>query len=121
MEKVVLNKINKQTFISVPILALASGLLFESKLVAFNVFIGGLISWLSLRELAWAVKKFFGKPGFQFSVIGLSYVKLGLIFIFLWFIAMQGLFNIYGLLIGFISVLAISAKEAYLYVRRQTQ
>jgi len=121
MDKEVIKKINRQTLILVPALALASYLLWQDEIVAFNVILGGFISWLSLRELAWAVKKFFGKPMFQLTVIGLSYLKLGAIFLFLWFIAIKGLFNIKGLLIGFIAILIISAKEAYIYVKKQKE
>ncbi|MCX7987949.1 MAG: hypothetical protein N2647_00710 [Thermodesulfovibrio sp.] len=119
MEKEVIRRINRQTIIFVPLLALLSYLIWQNEIVSFNVILGGFISWLSLRELAWAVKKFFGKPMFQLTVIGLSYLKLGAIFLFLWFIAIKGLFNIKGLLIGFIAILIVSAKEAYLYIKRQ--
>ncbi len=119
MDKEVIRRINRQTIIFVPILAAASYLMWQNEIVAFNVILGGFISWLSLRELAWAVKKFFGKPMFQLTVIGLSYLKLGAIFLFLWFIAIKGLFNIKGLLIGFIAILIVSAKEAYVYIKKQ--
>lgn len=119
MDKEVIRRINRQTIIFVPILATASYLMWQDEIVAFNVILGGFISWLSLRELAWAVKKFFGKPMFQLTVIGLSYLKLGAIFLFLWFIAIKGLFNIKGLLIGFIAILIVSAKEAYVYIKKQ--
>jgi hypothetical protein len=121
MDREVIKRINKQTFILVPLLALASYLLWQNEIVSFNVILGGFISWLSLRELAWAVKKFFGKPKFQLTVIGLSYLKLGAIFLFLWFIAIKGLFNIKGLLIGFIAILIVSAKEAYIYIKKQRE
>jgi len=121
MDREVIKRINKQTFILVPLLALASYLLWQNEIVSFNVILGGFISWLSLRELAWAVKKFFGKPAFQLTVIGLSYLKLGAIFLFLWFIAIKGLFNIKGLLIGFIAILIVSAKEAYIYIKKQRE
>lgn len=119
MEREVIKRINRQTLILVPILAVASYLFWQNEIVSFNVILGGFISWLSLRELAWAVKKFFGKPMFQLTVIGLSYLKLGAIFLFLWFIAIKGLFNIKGLLIGFIAILIVSAKEAYIYIKNQ--
>ncbi|MCS7215689.1 MAG: ATP synthase subunit I [Thermodesulfovibrio sp.] len=119
MDKEVIKRINKQSLILVPVLALGSYLLWKNEIVALNVILGGLISWFSLRELAWAVKKFFGKPMFQLTVIGLSYLKLGAIFLFLWFLAIKGFFNIKGLLIGFIAILIISTKEAYLYIKRQ--
>jgi|YNPBryulayer2012_1023412.scaffolds.fasta_scaffold01744_4 hypothetical protein len=121
MDREVIKRINKQTFILVPLLALASYLLWQNEIVSFNVILGGFISWLSLRELAWAVKKFFGKPMFQLTVIGLSYLKLGAIFLFLWFIAIKGLFNIKGLLIGFIAILILSTKEAYIYIKKQRE
>ncbi|MDI1471709.1 MAG: hypothetical protein QMD43_01055 [Thermodesulfovibrio sp.] len=121
MDKEIIKKINRQTLILVPALALASYLLWQNEIVAFNVILGGFISWLSLRELAWAVKKFFGKPMFQLTVIGLSYLKLGAIFLFLWFIAIKGLFNIKGILIGFIAILIVSAKEAYIYIKKQKE
>jgi hypothetical protein len=121
MDREVIKRINKQTFILVPLLALASYLLWQNEIVSFNVILGGFISWLSLRELAWAVKKFFGKPAFQLTVIGLSYLKLGAIFLFLWFIAIKGLFNIKGLLIGFIAILILSTKEAYIYIKKQRE
>lgn len=119
MDKTLLKKINKQSLIVLPILAVMGWLLSNSWLVAFNVLLGGLISWLSLRELAWAVKKFFGKPMFQVAIIGLSYIKLGLIFIFLWFLAKQGLFNLWGLMSGFLVILILSTREAYFHTRRQ--
>ncbi len=56
---------------------------------------------------------------FQLTVIGLSYLKLGVIFLFLMFLAIHGLFSIKGLLIGFIAILIISTKEAYLFIRGQ--
>lgn len=119
MDKEVIKRLNRQTLILVPVLSLASYFVWESEIVALNVILGGFISWLSLRELAWAVKKFFGKPMFQLTVIGLSYLKLGAIFLFLWFIAIKGWFNIKGLLIGFIAILIISTKEAYIYIKNQ--
>lgn len=119
MDKEVIRRINRQTIIFVPLLTVASYLMWQDEIVAFNVILGGFISWLSLRELAWAVKKFFGKPMFQLTVIGLSYLKLGAIFLFLWFIAIKGLFNIKGLLIGFIAILIVSAKEAYVFIKKQ--
>lgn len=119
MDREVIKRINRQTFVLVPILAGISYLFWNDKIVSFNVLLGGLISWFSLRELAWAVKKFFGKPMFQLTVIGLSYLKLGAIFILLWFLATKGLFNIKGLLIGFIAILVVSIKEAYVYMKRQ--
>ncbi len=119
MDKETIKKINKGAIILIPILAVGSYLFWQDEIVAFNVILGGFISWLSLRELAWAVKKFFGKPMFQLTVIGLSYLKLGAIFLFLWFIAIKGLFNIKGLLIGFIATLIVSVKEAYAYIKKQ--
>ncbi len=119
MDKETIKRINKGAIILIPILAAGSYLFWEDKIVAFNVILGGFISWLSLRELAWAVKKFFGKPMFQLTVIGLSYLKLGAIFLFLWFIAIKGLFNIKGLLIGFIAILVVSVKEAYAFIKKQ--
>lgn len=119
MNREAIKRINRQTFILISFLTLASYLLWQNELMAFNVILGGFISWLSIRELAWAVKKFFGKPMFQVTVIGLSYLKLGAIFLFLWIVAIKGLFNVKGLLIGFIAVLIISAKEAYIYVKNQ--
>lgn len=121
MDREVIKRINRQTLILVPALAGLSYLFWNDLIVTFNVILGGFLSWLSLRELAWAVKKFFGKPMFQLTVIGLSYLKLGAIFLFLWFIAIKGLFNIKGLLIGFIAILIISTKEAYIYIKKQQQ
>ncbi len=119
MDRAVIKKINKQTSILVPVLAALSYIIWQNEIVVFNIALGGFISWLNLRELAWAIKKFFGKPMFQLTVIGLSYLKLGLIFLFLWFIAAKGWFNVKGLLIGFIVILIVSIKEAYIYVKRQ--
>lgn len=119
MDREVIRKINRQTIVLLPLIAGLSYIVSQNEIVAFNVILGGFISWLSLRELAWAVKKFFGKPMFQLTVIGLSYLKLGAIFLFLWFIAIKGLFNIKGLLIGFIAILIVSAKEAYFYIKKQ--
>lgn len=119
MDREVIKRINKQTLILVPVLAILTYLLWQNEIVAFNVILGGFISWFSLRELAWAVKKFFGKPAFQLTVVGLSYLKLGAIFLFLWFFAIKGLFDIKGLLIGFIAILIVSAKEAFIYIKKQ--
>lgn len=119
MDQEVIKRINKHTLVLLPIVCVLSYLVWQDKVVTINVVLGGIISWLSLRELAWAVKKFFGKPMFQIAVIGLSYLKLGAIFIFLWIIAVHGWFSIKGLLTGFIAVLFVSLKEAYLYARRQ--
>ncbi|MCS7202939.1 MAG: hypothetical protein NZ809_00620 [Thermodesulfovibrio sp.] len=119
MDKEVIKRINKYTFILLPLIALLSYLIWQNKVVTVNVFLGGFISWLSLRELSWAVKKFFGTPVFQIAVIGLSYLKLGAIFLFLWFIAAHGWFSVKGLLIGFLVILVVSLREAYLHARRQ--
>jgi len=119
MDKVIIKKINKQSLIVLPILAAVSWLVFNNWLAAFNVILGGVISWLSIKELSWAVKKFFGKPMFQVAIIGLSYIKLGIIFLFLWFLAMHGLFNFWGLMAGFLAILVLSTREAYFHVRRQ--
>lgn len=119
MDREVIKRINRQTLILVPVLTILTYILWQNEIVAFNVILGGFISWFSLRELAWAVKKFFGKPAFQLTVIGLSYLKLGAIFLFLWFFAIKGLFDIWGLLIGFIAILIVSTKEAFIYIKKQ--
>lgn len=59
MDREVIRRVNRQTLILVPSLALATYLIWQDWIVTFNVLLGGFISWLSLRELAWAVKKFF--------------------------------------------------------------
>jgi hypothetical protein len=118
MDKILIKKINKRTLVVLPILTGVSWLFFNSWLATFNVILGGLISWLSLNELFWAVKKFFGKPMFQVAIIGLSYIKIGIIFLFLWFLAMHGLFNLWGMITGFFAVLILSTLEAYFHVRR---
>jgi hypothetical protein len=118
VDKEVIKKISREVLILLPIFAFLSWILWD-KIIALNIMIGGLTSWLSLKELSWAVKKFFGKPMFQMAVIGLSYIKLGLIFIFLMIIARYGLFNVYGLLAGFAVVLIISSRQALLHSRRQ--
>lgn len=54
MDREVIKKINKQTSILVPVLAALSYIIWQNEIVVFNIALGGFISWLNLRELAWA-------------------------------------------------------------------
>jgi len=58
MDREVIKKINKQTSILVPVLAALSYIIWQNEIVVFNIALGGFISWLNLRELAWAIKIF---------------------------------------------------------------
>ncbi|HMK61455.1 MAG TPA: hypothetical protein VK452_09980 [Dissulfurispiraceae bacterium] len=113
-----IQKSTKYTFIIIPILAIIA-FYFTDWMFSFNIILGGLISLLSFRAMAWAVRSFLDTHIAQAAIMGISILKILLIFTFL--LALQYFFRIIKpvpFLASFTLVLAIIIKEA-LRVARQ--
>ncbi|MGE5237206.1 MAG: ATP synthase subunit I [Chloroflexota bacterium] len=86
--------------------------------LAFSTLLGGAISLGSFRAITWAVEKFLGKPMGQAIIIGISSVKILLIFVLLAVLAMFKLIHPVGVTVGFTVVLAIIVKEGLTFARK---
>jgi hypothetical protein len=75
-------KITKFSLIVLPVVALAS-LPFENWMFAVNIMLGGVISLLSFRVVAWAVRKFINSQMAQPLIMGISILKITGIGLFL--------------------------------------
>lgn len=111
-----IEKIIKQSaFIIFPIAIIS--LFFIEWRFAFSLLIGGSVFCGSLRMIMWEVDKFINKPMGQTIIVGMSAVKILIIFILLVILADFKLLNILGLMIGFTLVQLIILKEALVSVK----
>ncbi|MCX7914038.1 MAG: ATP synthase subunit I [Thermodesulfovibrionales bacterium] len=117
MERMI-ERIFKQALIIIPIVA-AISFFFSEWRFPLSVLIGGIVFLVSLRSLAWAVKKYLGKAMGQQIIIGISTIKILLIFLVLATLATLKLINIIGLVLGFITSLIITVKEGFITARRE--
>jgi F0F1-type ATP synthase assembly protein I len=81
---------------------------------AFNVVLGGGISLFSFRTVAWSVRKFLGMQMAQAAIMGISILKVTLIFFLLAILAYFKLVSPIPLMVGFVVVLAIVIKEGFI-------
>lgn len=117
MERMI-KRIFKQAIIIIPIIAIISFFFAEWRF-PLSVLIGGIVFLLSLWSIAWAVKKYLCKAMAQQIIIGISTIKILLIFFVLAILAMFKLINIIGLVIGFIISLLIAVKEGFLTAKQE--
>jgi F0F1-type ATP synthase assembly protein I len=110
----------KLSFIVIPALA-AISLFFSDWLFALNVLLGGFISLFSFRTVAWSVRKFLGVQMGQPVLMGISILKVTLIFVLLVLLAYFKLVRPAPLMIGFICVLAIVIKEGLVTAKQESQ
>lgn len=118
--ELMVKRIGKQSaLIILPLAALS--LLFAKGNWQFpsNVVLGGAISLLSFRVIVWAVRRFMGKPMGHPIIIGLSAVKILVIFMVLATLATFKLVNPVGLTVGFTVVLGIIVKEGLVAARKE--
>lgn len=115
-----IKRITKQSLIIIPPIA-ALSFFFTDWLFAFNVLLGGVISILSFRTVAWAVRKFVGMRMAQPVIIGISILKIISIFIFLVILAYFGLIKPVPLLVGFTLVIAIMTREGLIAAKKASQ
>jgi F0F1-type ATP synthase assembly protein I len=85
---------------------------------ALNILLGGGISLLSFRTVAWTVRKFLGMQMAQPAIMGISILKVTLIFLFLVILAYYRLISPIPLMVGFIIVIAIVIKEGFIASRK---
>ena len=85
---------------------------------AFNMLLGGGISLFSFRTVAWSVRKFLGMQMAQPAIMGISIVKITLIFVFLVILAYFRLIRPIPLMLGFIVVIAIVIREGFIASRK---
>jgi F0F1-type ATP synthase assembly protein I len=114
-----IQRTTKQSLIIIPALA-ATSFFFSDWLFAFNVLLGGGISLLSFRTVAWSVRKFIGMQMVQPVIMGISILKVTLIFLFLVILAYFRLIKPIPLMVGFILVLAIVIKEGFIASRKDS-
>jgi hypothetical protein len=112
-----IQKITKYSVIALPPVALVS-LLFSDWLFAMNIALGGVISLLSFRTIAWAVRKFIGVQMAQPAIMGISILKIIAIGIFLGALMIMQLILPVPLLFGFTLVLAIIIWQGIVAVRK---
>jgi len=110
-------RITKQSLIIIPPLAVIA-FLFTDLLFAVNLLIGGAISFLSFRTMAWAVRSFLDTQMAQAIIMGISVTKILLIFVFLVILAYFHVIKAIPLLAGFTLVLAIVIKEALIVAKK---
>lgn len=84
----------------------------------FSVIAGGVISLVSFRVIVWTVTKFLGQEMGQPIIMGISSLKILVIFLLLALLAYFRLVNVPGLVVGFTAVLILIIKEGYLFARR---
>ena len=115
-----IQRTTKQSLIIIPALA-ATSFFFTDWLFALNVLLGGGISIFSFRTVAWSVQKFIGTQMVQPVIMGISILKVILIFIFLVILAYFRLIKPIPLMVGFVLVLAIMIKEGFIASRKASQ
>jgi len=117
-----IQRITKQSLIIIPALAATSFFFPDTDwLFAFNVILGGGISLFSFRTVAWSVRKFLGMQMVQPVIMGISILKVILIFLFLVILAYFRLIMPIPLMVGFVLVLAIVIKEGFIASRKASQ
>ena len=114
-----IQRTTKQSLIIIPALAAAS-FFFSDWLFAFNILLGGGISLFSFRTVAWSVRKFIGMQMVQPVIMGISILKVTLIFLFLVILAYFRLIKPIPLMVGFIIVLAIVIREGFIASRKDS-
>jgi F0F1-type ATP synthase assembly protein I len=114
-----IQRTTKQSLIIIPALA-ATSFFFSDWLFAFNILLGGGISLFSFRTVAWSVRKFLGMQMVQPVIMGISILKVTLIFLFLVILAYFRLIMPIPLMVGFILVLAIVIKEGFIASRKDS-
>jgi hypothetical protein len=112
-----IQKITRLSAIIVPLGALAS-LPLTDQLFALNIALGGVISLLSFRTIAWAVRKFITTQMAQPVIIGISIAKIAAIGLILAWLMIMKLIIPIPLLIGFTIVLGIIVWQGIIAVRR---
>lgn len=118
--EIMIKRIFKQALIVISVLA-AISFFFAEWRFPLSVMIGGIIFLASLWSIFWAVRKFLGSAMAHPIIIGISSVKILLIFVILAALAMFGLINIVGLMTGFIASLIITVKEGFIAARQESQ
>ena len=86
---------------------------------ALSILIGGAISFGSFRVIVWAVRRFLGRQMAQPIIMGLSVIKILLIFVILVVLSLLRVIEPIGIVVGFTLVLIIMTKEGFLFARRQ--
>ncbi len=116
--EIMIKKTFKQSLILVSLLAAGSVFFMEWKF-PLNVMIGGILFLASLWVLSKVVKQFLGKPMGQMIIVGVSALKILVIFIMLIALAMLGIINVVGLMTGFVASLIVTLKEGFIAARQE--
>lgn len=112
-------RINKQAAVVIALLAIVS-VFFTEWRFPLSIIIGGIIFLASFWVIIWAVRKFAGKHMAQPIIMGISTLKILLIFAVLIVLAILKLINITGLVIGFTVSLIIMTKEGFIAARKES-
>jgi F0F1-type ATP synthase assembly protein I len=109
-----LRSISKKVLILLPLLSAAAWIIWSNNWrIAFSLFIGGILSFISLRVIAWAVRRFFGTSMAQSIIIGISAIKILIMFVLMVVLATFGMLHITSMITGFTIVLALIIMEGY--------
>lgn len=109
-----LQRIYKLVCIVIPLLALAAGVFWWGDWrIPFSIFVGGALSIVSLRIIVWAVQRFLGTSMAQPIIIGISTLKIFVMFAIMVALAVLGLLNVVAMITGFTVVLFLTTVEGY--------
>jgi len=109
-----LQKIYKRVLIIIPVLAIVAGVIWwQEWRIPFSVLVGGALSLISLRIIVWAVQKFLGTSMAQPIIIGISTIKIFVMFAIMVVLAVFGLLNVVAMITGFTVVLILTTIEGY--------
>jgi F0F1-type ATP synthase assembly protein I len=94
-------------------------LFFAEWRFGLSVIIGGTISAASFSTIVWAVRKFLGQYMAQMIIMGISTIKILLIFAVLIVLTLLNLIHVIGLVTGFTIVIAIIIIEGFIFARKE--
>lgn len=116
-----LQRIYRLAFIIIPSIAIVSGVIWWGEWrIPFSIIVGGVLSVASLRIIVWSVRRFLGSGMGQPIIIGISTLKIFAMFATMVVLAVYGLLNVVGMVLGFTTVLVITTIEGYRAARSGT-
>lgn len=109
-----LRRTYKDVCIIIPLLAVCAAIIWWGDWrIPFSILVGGTLSLLSLRIIVWAVQRFLGTSMAQPIIIGISTLKIFVMFAIMVMLAVFGLLNVVAMITGFAVVLFLTAFEGY--------
>lgn len=116
---VMTGRIEKYSVLLLAGIACVAAFLAEWRFPA-GVLIGGGICLLSYLIIVWSVRRFVGLPMAQVVIMGVSLLKITVVCLLLVILSHFRVINIFGLVLGFTTVLGIILLEGYRFARRNS-